>query len=634
MEETSDNREKERGNSSVREGTHEDTPRTTQEASSTATAVEGAQKDGHDEAPKRSATSELASMLSHEGTYEDPTQLGLEDDDEPDRPLNWSVIAPAGIAVIAVVCWGLFAPDHFANFATTTLEWIVDKFGWAFVLFTTVFVGFALAIGFSKFGSIKLGRDDEQPEFSTPSWIAMMFAAGMGIGLMFYGTTEPLTFFRDGVPGHDSGNMRQAFASTLFHWTLHPWAIYSIVGLSIAYITFRRGKKQLLSAAFIPLIGEKAAEGWLGKLIDILAIFATVFGTACSLGLGALQIGAGLQKSGIISEPNAKITLIVVLVLTACFLVSAMSGVGKGIQYLSNANMVLAGLLALFVFVAGPTVAILNTIPLALGSYLDSFFEMAARTANTAGGDAAEWLSGWTIFYWAWWISWSPFVGMFLARISRGRTVREFIIGVMAVPAAVSLVWFCIFGGTAIKLEQIGRSIWGDGAAESQLFDLLHSFPLGNIVGIVAMVLLATFFITSADSASTVMGSMSQNGQSDANRWVTATWGVLTAAIGLVLLISGGDDALNNLQNVTIIAASPFLLVLIGLMVAIVKGLANDPNYLDIKSQRKFAMRLARERRLHRENQRRLHRAQRNPLMPKVRGTKTVINEEPRRYSS
>ena len=226
MEETSDNREKERGNSSVREGTHEDTPRTTQEASSTATAVEGAQKDGHDEAPKRSATSELASMLSHEGTYEDPTQLGLEDDDEPDRPLNWSVIAPAGIAVLAVVCWGLFAPDHFANFATTTLEWIVDKFGWAFVLFTTVFVGFALAIGFSKFGSIKLGRDDEQPEFSTPSWIAMMFAAGMGIGLMFYGTTEPLTFFRDGVPGHDSGNMRQAFASTLFHWTLHPWAIY------------------------------------------------------------------------------------------------------------------------------------------------------------------------------------------------------------------------------------------------------------------------------------------------------------------------------------------------------------------------------------------------------------------------
>ena len=222
---------------------------------------------------------------------------------------------------------------------------------------------------------------------------------------------------------------------------------------------------------------------------------------------------------------------------------------------------------------------------------------------------------------------------MFLARISRGRTVREFIIGVMAVPAAVSLVWFCIFGGTAIRFEQIGKSIWGEGAAESQLFDLLHALPLGNIVGLIAMVLLATFFITSADSASTVMGSMSQNGQSDANRWVTATWGVLTAAIGLVLLISGGDDALNNLQNVTIIAASPFLLVLIGLMAAIVKGLANDPNYLDIKSQRKFAMALARERRLHREAQRRIHRAQHNPLMPKVRGTKTVISQEPRRVN-
>ena len=336
MEEHVDHNEDERGNPSVQPEANEGTHKT--------------------------ATSELASMLSHEGTYEEPTTMGLEEEEE-DRPLNWSVIAPAGIAVLAVVCWGLIAPENFANFATSTLDWIVANFGWAFILFTTIFVGFALAIGFSKFGSIKLGRDDEQPEFSTPSWIAMMFAAGMGIGLMFYGTTEPLTFFRQGVPGHDPENMRQAMASTLFHWTLHPWAIYAIVGLSIAYITFRRGKKQLLSAAFIPLIGEKAAEGVLGKIIDILAIFATVFGTACSLGLGALQIGAGLQKSGIIAEPNKTVTLIVVLALTACFLVSAMSGVGKGIQYLSNANMVLAGLLAIFVFVAGPTICLLYTSP-------------------------------------------------------------------------------------------------------------------------------------------------------------------------------------------------------------------------------------------------------------------------------
>ena len=263
MEEHVDHNEDERGNPSVQPEANEGTHKT--------------------------ATGELASMLSHEGTYEEPTTMGLEEEEE-DRPLNWSVIAPAGIAVLAVVCWGLIAPENFANFATSTLDWIVANFGWAFILFTTIFVGFALAIGFSKFGSIKLGRDDEQPEFSTPSWIAMMFAAGMGIGLMFYGTTEPLTFFRQGVPGHDPENMRQAMASTLFHWTLHPWAIYAIVGLSIAYITFRRGKKQLLSAAFIPLIGEKAAEGVLGKIIDILAIFATVFGTACSLGLGALQM--------------------------------------------------------------------------------------------------------------------------------------------------------------------------------------------------------------------------------------------------------------------------------------------------------------------------------------------------------
>lgn len=571
MEEHVDHNEDERGNPSVQPEANEGTHKT--------------------------ATSELASMLSHEGTYEEPTTMGLEEEEE-DHPLNWSVIAPAGIAVLAVVCWGLIAPENFANFATSTLDWIVANFGWAFILFTTIFVGFALAIGFSKFGSIKLGRDDEQPEFSTPSWIAMMFAAGMGIGLMFYGTTEPLTFFRQGVPGHDPENMRQAMASTLFHWTLHPWAIYAIVGLSIAYITFRRGKKQLLSAAFIPLIGEKAAEGVLGKIIDILAIFATVFGTACSLGLGALQIGAGLQKSGIIAEPNKTVTLIVVLALTACFLVSAMSGVGKGIQYLSNANMVLAGLLAIFVFVAGPTIAILNSIPLALGSYLDLFFEMAARTANTAGGDAAEWLSGWTIFYWAWWISWSPFVGMFLARISRGRTIREFCLGVLFVPAGVSIIWFAIFGGTAITMEREGESIWGDGSAETQLFNLLHNLPAGEIVGVVAVILLGTFFITSADSASTVMGSMSMFGRSDANPWVSACWGLATALIGMTLLVSGGDDALNNVQNVTIVAAAPFLVIIILLMFAIVKDLSSDVIYRDYVEDADFSRRLSRERRI------------------------------------
>lgn len=554
-----------------------------------------------------SAHSQLAVLLdNHE---ELPAELGDADIDaafdNDEAGMNWPVVVPAMAAVLAVVVWGLAASESFSNFAFTALSFVVNNFGWAFVLFGTVFVFFIIAIAVSKFGLIRLGRQDEAPEFSTVSWIAMMFAAGMGIGLMFYGTTEPLTFYRNGVPGHTEHEVGTAFATTLFHWTLHPWSIYGIVGLAIAYSTFRMGRKQLLSSAFVPLIGEKRADGFLGGLIDALAIVATVFGTAASLGIGALQIGAGLEAAGIVEEAGNNTVLTIVLILTLAFLVSAMSGVGKGIQYVSNANMVLASLLAIFVFVLGPTVAVLNMVPTAIGNYLQSFFEMAARTADSADGTAGEWLSGWTIFYWAWWISWSPFVGMFLARISRGRTVREFIVGVTLVPAAVTVVWFAIFGGTAIHFEQADESIWGDGDAKTQLFSLLHSLPGGTIAGFFAMILLATFFITSADSASTVMGSMSMHGRLEANRWVTAAWGALTAAIGLTLLISGGNDALSNLQSVTIIAASPFLLVIIGLMFALVRGMSNDQLYLDHKEQQRWAMKLAQERRHLLEQQRR-----------------------------
>ena len=562
-----------------------------------------------DEAEELTATEELAGLLESSRTAEVDTAdspAGFPPESEKqDFSLNWGVIIPALVVVLIAVAWGIGLPDSFSSFAETALTLVVDSLGWAFVFFGTVFVFFAIVIAASKFGQIRLGHQDEAPEFRTVSWIAMMFAAGMGIGLMFYGTTEPLTFYRNGVPAHQPQEVGTAMASTLFHWTLHPWAIYAIVGLAIAYSTFRVGRRQLLSSAFVPLIGEKGATGWLGRLIDILSIIATVFGTACSLGLGALQIGAGLSAAGIIEDPSQWTVLGIVSVLTLAFILSALSGVGKGIQYLSNGNMVLAAILAIFVFVVGPTVSILNMIPTSIGAYFSSFFEMASRTAVSADGTAGEWLSGWTIFYWAWWISWSPFVGMFLARISRGRTIREFIIGVMLVPAGVSTVWFSVFGGTAITKEQGGESIWGEGVAEEQLFSLLQSLPGGQVVSIVAMILLGTFFITSADSASTVMGTLSQRGKLDANRWVSASWGVATAAIGLTLLLSGGDNALNNLQNVTIVAATPFLFVIIGLMFAIVKDLRNDIIYVDYREQQRFAARLARERRIHAEAQRR-----------------------------
>ncbi|MCL3776868.1 MULTISPECIES: BCCT family transporter [unclassified Actinomyces] len=562
-----------------------------------------------------SAASELADLLVATATgtaaTEQPEPPAAADEEDTPARIDWAVAAPAGLIALAVVAWGLASPGTFAHLASTALTGLLDNFGWAFILFGTVFVAFIVFVAFSKFGTIRLGASDEAPEFRTSSWIAMMFAAGMGIGLMFYGATEPLTYYRDGVPGHSPREVGTAMAQSMFHWTLHPWAIYAVVGLAIAYSTFRVGRSQLLSQAFVPLIGERLAQGWLGKAIDVSSIVATVFGTACSLGVGAIQIRAGLQASGLVRDPSSQVVLGIVLVLTLCFLLSAISGVGKGIQYLSNANMILAALLAVFVFVLGPTVSILNLIPSSIGTYLSQFFEMAGRTAESADATAGDWLGGWTIFYWAWWTSWSPFVGMFLARISRGRTIREFCVTILFVPAGVSVVWFAIFGGTAITLERASQSIWGDGSAEAQLFNLLHTLPGGAAAGVVAMILLATFFITSADSASTVMGSMSQGGSPDASPWVSAAWGVATAAIGLTLLLSGSDGALGNLQDVTIIAASPFLLVLIGLMLSLVKGLREDVIYLEYRENQRFQQRMARERRLHREaRERRARRAQ------------------------
>ena len=557
---------------------------------------------------KTSAVGEIAALLraDRDGVqpnYTDPEERVESQADAEDAPINWGIVIPLAVIVAAVVGWGLAAPDSFSNFADAAFGWVIDNLGWAFVLGGTIFVAFVIVIALSNFGTIRLGTADERPEFKTASWIAMMFAAGMGIGLMFYGAAEPLSMYLDGVPGHEPHEVGTAMAQTMFHWTLHPWAVYAILGLAIAYSTFRLGRKQLLSSAFIPLIGEKAADGWLGKLIDAFAVFATIFGTACSLGLGALQISSGLEASGFVDNPSTKLTIGIVSVLTLAFLLSAMSGVSKGIQWLSNANMVVAAILAIFVFVFGPTVAQLNMLPTAVGSYLQNFFEMAARTAESSDGQAGEFLSGWTIFYWAWWISWSPFVGTFLARISRGRTVREFCLGVMLVPAGLSTVWFAIFGGTAIKMEQAGESIVGDGSNEEQLFNLLHSLPGGYVMGVFALILLGTFFITSADSASTVMASMTQSGKTEAKPWLAAMWGLATAFVGLTLLISGGSDALNSLQSVTIVAATPFLFILIALMFAIVKDMSNDTIYLDKKEQERFARQLAIERRMHRDQQ-------------------------------
>ena len=486
------------------------------------------------------------------------------------------VFGVTAVLAAAILVWGLVWPDSLKGISTSTLNWLVANLGWLFVLAASGFVLFALWLAVSRFGRIPLGKDGEKPEFNTVSWIAMMFSAGMGIGLMFYGVSEPLTHFVTPPPGTEAG-IGTAMATTMFHWSLHPWSMYAVVGLSIAYGTYRMDRKQLISSAFIPLLGRKRTEGPIGKIIDILAIFATMFGTAASLGLGALQIGSGVEVIGWMETAGTLLLVAVVAILTLAFVASAVSGVAKGIQWLSNTNMVLALILAIFVFVCGPTVLILNLIPTALGDYAAQITGMSARTAAAGDADTAKWLSSWTIFYWAWWISWTPFVGMFLARISRGRTIREFVIGVILVPSVVSLLWFSIFGGAAIAQQRDGTDLAGRGTPESQLFGMLDNLPLAGVASFVVMLLVAIFFVSGADAASMVMGTLSQRGTLEPSRWVVVFWGTLTGGIAALLLWTGGSDALSGLQTMTIIAAAPFAAVMIGLCVSLYRDLSSDP---------------------------------------------------------
>jgi choline/carnitine/betaine transport len=511
--------------------------------------------------------------------------LDVDPEAEAHRPqvVDKIVFGVTAALAIAFLAWGFLDTASLSSASGSALNGTMKYLGWLFVLSASGFVVFALWLALGKYGSIPLGRDGDVPEFSTLSWVAMMFSAGMGIGLMFYGVNEPLTFFADTAgyapPGTeglaDPQRAEAAMAHTLFHWTLHPWAIYAVVGLAIAYGVYRKGRLQLISAAFEPLLG-KHAHGPAGKLIDILAIFATLFGSAASLGLGAIQIGSGLEIVSGIGKVGNGVLVAIIAALTVAFVLSAVSGVAKGIQWLSNINMVLAVALAAFVFVVGPTVFILNLLPTALGSYVADLPEMAART-GAEGTATNTWLQSWTIFYWAWWLSWTPFVGMFIARISRGRTIRQFVTGVLLVPSLVSLVWFAIFGGTAIKLQQQGTDIGGSGGVEGQLFAVLDQLPLATIASVVVMVLVAIFFVSGADAASIVMGTLSERGTSSPRRRTVVFWGVATGAVAAVMLLVGGSDALTGLQTITIVAALPFVLVMIGLAVALVRDLRQDP---------------------------------------------------------
>ncbi|OUM43343.1 BCCT family transporter [Arthrobacter sedimenti] len=477
--------------------------------------------------------------------------------------------------VILLMLVAVLFPTAFSDITTSVLNGLVATFGWAFVATATGFVVFALFLAFSKYGRIPLGKDGEKPEYSRVSWIAMMFSAGMGIGLMFYGVTEPISHYLtppvDGIEPGTPEAARQAMNYTLFHWAIHPWAIYAVVGLALAYSAFRRDRGAGFSGAFTALFrGRPTPKGL--RAIDVFAIFATLFGSATSLGLGVLQINGGLSKVfGVGSSLGLQIALIAVL--TVCFVLSAVSGISRGIKWLSNGNMILALALLFFLFVVGPTVFILELIPASTGSYLISLPQMASRTGAFGGH---EWLAAWTIFYWAWWVSWTPFVGSFLAKISRGRTIREFVLGVVAVPSVISVLWFSVWGGSALTLQDNGVDIAAANAEsqESAMFALLSQYPLASVTSILVVVLVAVFFISGADASSIVLGSLSSFGSAVPRKWLTILWGALTGGVAAVLLSVGSLEAL---QTLTIIAAAPFLLVMIGLCVALMMDLAKDP---------------------------------------------------------
>ena len=481
----------------------------------------------------------------------------------------------AGLALVFLL-YGALDSEGFGETGGSILTWITTNFGWFFVLTSGAFLLFSVFLAATRYGNIKLGADDSVPEFSTFSWVSMMFATGMGIGLMFYGVAEPLTHLNAppmgmAEPGSEEA-AHLAMEYTFFHWGFHPWSMYAVIGLSIAYFAYRKGGGNLISAAFRPLLGDRV-DGPVGQGINILAILATLFGSATSLGLGALQITGGLSNVFGNDGYGTTAAALVIAVLTVCFVISAVSGVDKGIKWLSNANAIAAGLLVFFLFVVGPTVFILSTFTESIGGYLTHLPTMSFRTGVFGG---SEWLNGWTIFYWAWWVSWTPFVGMFIARISKGRTIRQFVVFVIAVPSLVSFVWFSILGGAAFDLQlNEGKDMAAlvESGLESTLFDTLRSFPLSSVTVVLAVFLIAIFFITGADSASIVMGMLSENGAEEPRRGLVVFWGVATGAVATVLLFA---DGLSALQTGVIIIGFPFLIVLIGLCVSLWKSLREE----------------------------------------------------------
>jgi glycine betaine transporter len=482
------------------------------------------------------------------------------------------LIFSAGL-ILAIVLWGIVAPAHLGAVFDGALAMITRNFGWAYLWMVLGLVVMAVVLACGRYGNLKLGAEDEEPEFSVGTWFSMLFAAGMGIGLVFWGVAEPISHYGTPPPGILPNTPEAANAAmrySFFHWGMHPWAVYSVVALAIAFFQFRRGGSALVSTSVLSL--PWAPLRHIGPLVNVLAVIATAFGVAASLGMGALQINSGLKA--VLGVPVSQTSQLAIIgVTTLLFITSAVSGVTKGIKWLSIFNLILAALLALAVFILGPTVVIIDTLTSTFGSYVSEFVRMSLRMTPFRD---SQWVGGWTIFYWAWWVSWSPFVGLFIARVSRGRTVREFVLGTVAAPTIAAFVWFSVFGGTALHMEIMQHVPIADAVktdVSTALFAVFDRLPLGTLMSGIATVLVVVFFVTSGDSAVLVLGMMSTGGNENPSARVKIAWGLLISGIATSLLLAGG---LKSVQTATIVFALPFIGVIVLMAIALWRGLRED----------------------------------------------------------
>ena len=502
---------------------------------------------------------------------------------EKQTSFNPLVIGATLFFVVLLVAMILIAPEQTQTLLNAAKSGIFANFSWFYVLAFSVFLGFLVILSVSSLGNIKLGNDEEEPEFGFLSWLAMLFAAGMGVGLMFFGVAEPLThYLSDITTGSAEHKQQEALLHTVFHWGIHAWAVYGTIALALAYFGFRYKLPLALRSCFYPLLKERI-NGKLGDLIDIMALLATLFGIITTLGFGASQLGAGLHQLGWISENSFSLQIVVITVVMSLAIFSAISGVGKGVKILSELNLTLAFCLLIFVLVAGPTLYLLSAFSDNIGTYLSNLVKLSFKT-YVYEQEHTDWFSGWTILYWAWWCSWAPFVGLFIARISKGRTIREFIFGVLVIPSMFGILWFTVFGNTAIWLNDgeaagtLGQMI---SSPETLLFKFLDYLPLSGVTGLVSLVVISLFFITSADSGIYVLNNIASRDKSlAAPRWQAVMWGILMSVVSIVLMQSGG---LANLQAMTLLVALPFAMLMLLMCFSLWKGLNADKKYFDTK---------------------------------------------------